>query len=105
MQYSKQSIIPFTQSPLAPVWEDGLNIRLHSLTARELDVLRLIASGSNTLEIASILCLSKETVRTHIRNLLGKLGVSSRLHAVLLWQRYLAENAREKKQKGDKLLI
>ncbi len=52
------------------------------LTARELDVLRLMASGEETEAIASQLALSMNTVRTHVQNILGKLSVHSKLAAV-----------------------
>jgi PAS domain S-box-containing protein len=52
------------------------------LTPRELEVLRLIAGGANTRVIATRLVISPATVRNHVQNLLGKLGVHSRLEAV-----------------------
>lgn len=52
------------------------------LTDRELEVLQLLADGTATDEIADRLDLSVHTVRNHIRNLTGKLGVSSRIEAV-----------------------
>ncbi len=52
------------------------------LTPRELDVLRLMASGEDNEAIAAQLALSAHTVRTHIQNILSKLGVHSRLAAV-----------------------
>ena len=51
------------------------------LTARELDVLRLIVAGKSNKEIGSHLHISEATVKTHINNLLGKLGVSDRTQA------------------------
>lgn len=54
------------------------------LTARETEILRLLAAGSTTQEIVSRLSISEETVRTHIRNILNKLNVHSRLQAVCL---------------------
>ena len=52
------------------------------LTAREAEILQLLAAGSTTREIVRLLCISEETVRTHIRNILNKLNVHSRLQAV-----------------------
>jgi len=52
------------------------------LTARELEILRLMADGSNTSEMVSYLSISADTVRTHIRNILNKLNAHSRLAAV-----------------------
>ena len=54
-----------------------------ALTARERDILRLIAAGLSTREIAEQLYLSINTVKTHTRGLYGKLGVSSRLELAL----------------------
>jgi two-component system, NarL family, nitrate/nitrite response regulator NarL len=53
------------------------------LTRRELQVLRLLASGLDQRKIASELSISSKTVSTHIQNLLGKLGVHSRAQAIV----------------------
>ncbi len=53
----------------------------HRLTARELDVLRLIASGRTNKEIADALCLSERTIDRHVSNILCKLDVPSRAAA------------------------
>lgn len=52
------------------------------LTAREIAVLRLIALGNANKEIASQLRISDETVKSHVTNILEKLGVDDRTHAV-----------------------
>jgi DNA-binding NarL/FixJ family response regulator len=52
------------------------------LTPRELEVLRLLASGLDQTEIAGELTISSKTVSTHIQNILGKLGVHSRAQAI-----------------------
>jgi DNA-binding NarL/FixJ family response regulator len=52
------------------------------LTGREIAVLRLIAAGNANKEIAAQLCISDETVKSHITNILGKLGANDRTHAV-----------------------
>ena len=54
-----------------------------ALTQRELDVLRLMALGWDTLRIAGELDISRHTVRNHIRNLRQKLGASTKLEAVV----------------------
>ena len=59
-----------------------------TLSARERDVLALIAEGCRDREIAARLFLSHHTVANHVRNILGKLGVSSRAAAVALAARY-----------------
>jgi DNA-binding CsgD family transcriptional regulator len=48
------------------------------LTARELDVLRLVAAGNTNPQIAAALFISAKTASTHVSNILGKLGVTSR---------------------------
>jgi DNA-binding NarL/FixJ family response regulator len=53
------------------------------LTARELDVLRLVGAGAANKEIASRLGISERTARTHVSNILGKLGLASRTQAAL----------------------
>jgi len=55
--------------------------RLARLTRREREVLGLLAEGISNEGIAQALVISPETARTHIQNLLGKLGVHSRLEA------------------------
>ncbi len=52
-----------------------------SLTNRELEVLKLIVSGKSNKEIGGELYISEATVKTHINNLLSKLGVSDRTQA------------------------
>ena len=61
---------------------------IHSLTDREMDVLRLIATGLSNKQIASNLFISEETVKVHIRNLLRKLNVHSRVAATVLYFEY-----------------
>jgi DNA-binding CsgD family transcriptional regulator len=53
----------------------------HGLTARELEVLRLVATGRTNRTIAAELFLSEKTVARHVSNIFGKLGVSSRAAA------------------------
>ncbi|HET9671914.1 MAG TPA: response regulator transcription factor [Actinomycetota bacterium] len=55
--------------------------RLARLTVREREVLALLAQGSDNDGIARALVISPQTARTHIQNILGKLGVHSRLEA------------------------
>jgi DNA-binding NarL/FixJ family response regulator len=58
--------------------------RLSSLTAREREILTLLADGLNGQAIAERLFLSPETVRTHVRNATSKLGAHTRVQAVAL---------------------
>jgi len=53
----------------------------HGLTSRELEVLRLVATGKSNKEIASALVISEHTVARHVQNIFTKLGVSSRTAA------------------------
>ena len=53
------------------------------LTERELQVLQLLADGSNNMEIAEELSLSQHTIKTHIGNILHKLSVDDRTQAVV----------------------
>lgn len=55
-----------------------------ALTPREVDVLRLIARGRANKIIAAELSLTEETVKSHIRNILSKLGANDRTHAVAI---------------------
>jgi DNA-binding CsgD family transcriptional regulator len=54
------------------------------LTQRESQVLRLLAQGRSGAQIADELILSPETVRSHVRNAMSKLGATTRSHAVAL---------------------
>jgi DNA-binding NarL/FixJ family response regulator len=53
------------------------------LTTRELEVLRLLGAGKANKEIAAELSISERTARTHVSNILGKLGLTSRTQAAL----------------------
>jgi DNA-binding NarL/FixJ family response regulator len=55
-----------------------------ALSPREIDVLRLIAVGNSNKEIADRLCIGEATVKSHVANILSKLGASDRSHAVTI---------------------
>jgi DNA-binding NarL/FixJ family response regulator len=57
---------------------------LERLTERELEVLRLVAEGLANKSIADRLAISERTARTHVSNMLAKLGLTSRTQAALL---------------------
>ena len=55
-----------------------------ALTAREIEVLQLVASGCANKQISVRLYINEETTKTHIKNILAKLGARDRTHAVTL---------------------
>jgi DNA-binding NarL/FixJ family response regulator len=67
-------------SSLRPGSRDGPDVEL---TPRELEILRLLGAGKSNKEIAAELQISERTARTHVSNILGKLGLTSRTQAAL----------------------
>jgi DNA-binding NarL/FixJ family response regulator len=55
-----------------------------ALTAREIDVLRLIAGGNANKEIAAQLAVTEETVKSRVKSILTKLGANDRTHAAMI---------------------
>jgi DNA-binding NarL/FixJ family response regulator len=75
---------------IAAVHHDGQVPGVEQLTARERDVLALIGEGRSNREIAQELTVTEKTVKTHVSNILRKLGVRDRTQAALIaarWQR------------------
>jgi DNA-binding NarL/FixJ family response regulator len=64
--------------------ELGEHIIDDELSDREIDVLKLVASGSSNKMIANQLSLAESTVKTHVQNILLKLGANDRTHAVAI---------------------
>jgi DNA-binding NarL/FixJ family response regulator len=55
-----------------------------SLTPREIDVLRLVAAGNANKEVGARLSLTEVTIKSHMKNILAKLGANDRTHAVTI---------------------
>ena len=72
----------FTQSPLS------------KLTSREMEILRLVATGMSAKQIAAQLVLSHRTVQNHVQNTLGKLQLHNRVELV----RYAIEQGLDRPQ-------
>jgi DNA-binding NarL/FixJ family response regulator len=77
---TRRLIEQFAASASAPAPAPALD----ELTARELDVLRLIARGLSNAEIASELVVSEHTTKTHVASILQKLHLRNRVQAVVL---------------------
>jgi DNA-binding NarL/FixJ family response regulator len=78
---TRRVIEEFARRPPA---HDGLPPELRELTAREVEVLGLIARGHSNAEIAKELFLGETTVKTHVARILQKLGLRDRVQAVVL---------------------
>ncbi len=68
--------------------EIGIHQSIERLTRRELEVLRALAEGMDSQEISERLGISVETERTHMVNIFGKLGLRSRLQALVFAVRH-----------------
>jgi DNA-binding NarL/FixJ family response regulator len=80
---------------LRPGHELSAGERLASLTGRETEILRLLADGNATGEIAVALGISPMTVQSHVKNILAKLAVHSKVEAVTLaWRAGLSSATR-----------
>ena len=64
--------------------DDDARRRLERLTPRETEILSLMAKGNSPEDIAKLLTMSPNTLRTHTQNVLTKLGVHSKMEALVL---------------------
>lgn len=78
---TKRLIEEFARQPTAAVDRPTLSV---DLTDRELEALRLLASGLSNREIAGEMFIGEATAKTHVSRLLTKLGVRDRVQAVVL---------------------
>jgi DNA-binding NarL/FixJ family response regulator len=94
-------VLPVDELPVLVdrLWEARLrrvqDTRLATLTERERQVLSALSAGDSTATIALALGISPATVQTHVKNILGKLGVHSKVEALgAAWRGGLAVGAR-----------
>jgi DNA-binding NarL/FixJ family response regulator len=80
-QVTRRLIEEFARRPVPGAAAPGT---LDALTARERETLGLLARGLTNAEIAAALYVSEHTVKTHVGNVLAKLGLRDRIHAVIL---------------------
>ena len=78
---TKRVIEQFARSGTRP---DPSRDRLKGLTERELEVMTLIGRGLSNQEIAGVLFIAEQTVKTHVSKILAKLGLRDRVQAVVL---------------------
>jgi DNA-binding NarL/FixJ family response regulator len=83
----KRSFAPEIRRLLLDEESNSPAIPAEPLTARELDVLRLVVQGTRNSEIGQRLSISVKTVETHLTSIYGKLGVQSRAEAIALAQK------------------
>ena len=85
MHYTTKLLMAFPKPDLTTTIATIKNIQselLEPLSQRELEVLRLVAEGKSNQQIAGILFISTGTVKKHLNNIFGKLGVQSRTQCV-----------------------
>lgn len=80
---TRRLIEHFTAAGPSLPLEHAVGERLHQLTAREHEVLTLLATGRSNAEIADVLTLSEVTIKTHVGRILTKLDLRDRTQAVI----------------------
>ena len=76
------SVVAAAEPAARPVRDPSVDLRVRTLSGREREILGLLANGWSNRRIAEECFLSLNTVRTHVQNVLVKLGVHSKLEAV-----------------------
>jgi NarL family two-component system response regulator LiaR len=71
--------------------------RLQPLSPREREVLQLIAHGRSNREIARELAIGEQTVKTHVRAILAKLGLQDRVQAAIFWLRHQPDGCEQRR--------
>jgi DNA-binding NarL/FixJ family response regulator len=79
----------------AHYWHENVIEKWHSLTTRERQILRMLALGVSTLDVAGVLGIKAKTVDFHVTNILQKLAANSRLEAVVWIYKNLPDNLEE----------
>ena len=93
---ARRARLTLAGDPAAPAADPGDQVRhQYGLTARELEVLRLVAVGRSNRDIAAELFISAKTASVHVSNIMSKLGVTTRVEAAALAYRLgLADQTR-----------
>ena len=79
----KEVLVPAQTPALQPFAPNAAQLQSLGITARELEILALVARGFSNREIATQLFVSENTVKTHCARAFGKLGAARRTQAVL----------------------
>ncbi|MYS87564.1 response regulator [Embleya scabrispora] len=83
-EFARRPEVPGARAAAAPVPEPPQPAALRAITAREREVLVLIAAGRTNAEIARTLHITEGTTKTHVGHLLAKLGARDRVHLVII---------------------
>jgi two-component system, NarL family, response regulator LiaR len=96
---SAELLIQLTQALRQPPPPDPLQ----PLSPREREVLQLIARGYSNRQIARDLAIGEQTVKTHVRSILTKLGLQDRVQAAIFAVRHQADNSSSRKPAGIRI--
>ena len=81
---TRRLVAEFVRRPAPPAPATPAAAAMAAITAREREVLALIATGMSNTEIAGRLSISAATTKTHVSHLLAKLNARDRVHLVIL---------------------